>query len=198
MSQREQQKTNSRQAIVASAAGLIRQRGIGGTSVQAAMAGAGLTVGAFYAHFEDKAALLNEAFTVAMGDALGLVSDASEGLTGADAMRAVLARYLSEEHRDTPAGGCPLPAALGEGAVLDPQTSAEVVTAGLEEMRALVMRISGRSETEALALVALMVGGQILARALRGLPVSSEVLAACRDAGERLLDGSAAGRAATR
>ncbi|WP_040838159.1 TetR/AcrR family transcriptional regulator, partial [Nocardia brevicatena] len=54
MSQREHQKEESRQRIVRSAIGLLRFRGPATVSVADVMAGAGLTVGGFYAHFPSK------------------------------------------------------------------------------------------------------------------------------------------------
>lgn len=185
MSQRERQKAASRQTIVDSAADLIRRRGPGGTSVQAAMAGAGLTVGAFYAHFEDKTALLNEAFAAAMTEGLGMVDGAAAGGTGTAAVRAVLDRYLSQEHRDDPARGCPLPSVLGERAVQQDVAPAEEIVVGVEAMRDRLAQL-GCPRQDALALVALMVGGQVLARALRKTPLSDDVLHACREAGGRI------------
>jgi TetR/AcrR family transcriptional regulator, transcriptional repressor for nem operon len=185
MSQRERQKAASRQAIVESAAGLIRQRGPGGTSVQAAMAGAGLTVGAFYAHFEDKTALLDEAFAAAMEQGLGMVDGAAAGCAGADAIGAVLDRYLSQEHRDDPTRGCPLPSVLGEHAVQQDAAPPGAIIVGVEAMQDRLAQL-GCPRQDALALVALMVGGQVLARALRGTALSDDVLHACREAGGRI------------
>jgi AcrR family transcriptional regulator len=48
------QKQESRQAIQASAAALLRERGIKASSVMDVMKGAGLTVGGFYNHFDSK------------------------------------------------------------------------------------------------------------------------------------------------
>lgn len=188
MNQRERQKADSKRAIVASAAQLIRERGSGGTSVQAAMAGAGLTVGAFYAHFTDKSALLDDAFAVAMQSALALIDEASSSSDGTRPVQAALAQYLSQQHRDDPRHGCPLPAALGEGAAGSAATSPAVVAAGVTAMRDRLARLSGQTEQDTLALVALMVGGQIMARALRDHPLSEQILTACQTAGERLTD----------
>lgn len=159
------------------------------------MAGAGLTVGAFYAHFSDKNALLSSALELAMEDARSLVDGASEGKRGVKALTAVVAHYLSAEHRDDVSHGCPLPAVLGEAATgekspLEPQLAAALTTM---QQRLSAVAPRGLDEERALALVALMVGGQIMARATRSSPISDRVLAAARDAGAALIAGSSAG-----
>ena len=151
------------------------------------MTGAGLTVGAFYAHFASKSQLLGEAFEAAMGDGLDLARSAAAetgaGAGGQVRLQAVLDRYLSLEHRDAPALGCPLPSVLGEAAVGEPSDQAEVWADGVERLVAVLVEVGGCTREQALAQVALMVGGQVLARSLRGLPVSDEVLAAARQVG---------------
>ena len=52
MTQKSAQKLKSHQDIIASAAALLRERGIKASSVIDVMKGAGLTVGGFYGHFD--------------------------------------------------------------------------------------------------------------------------------------------------
>jgi AcrR family transcriptional regulator len=59
--QKTMQKEKSREAITASAATLLRRRGIRASSVMEVMKGAGLTVGGFYNHFGSKEELFVEA-----------------------------------------------------------------------------------------------------------------------------------------
>lgn len=188
MTQRSKQKAQSRAAIIASAAQLIREHGGAGVSVQAAMAGAGLTVGTFYAHFADKAELVDDAFLAAVAESIQLVSNAANGRTGLGALQDVLDAYLSEWHRDNPDSGCPLPAMTGEAAAgdgsLDPSTISFAVNAMTESIRHVASDITA---SESVALLALMVGGQILARALGDAPASALVLDACRDHGAGLI-----------
>ena len=61
MNQKTKQKEKSREAITASAAALLRERGIKASSVMDVMKGAGLTVGGFYNHFDSKEELFVEA-----------------------------------------------------------------------------------------------------------------------------------------
>ena len=60
MSQKAEQKQKSHEAILASAAALLLERGIRASSVMDVMKGAGLTVGGFYGHFESKEHLFTE------------------------------------------------------------------------------------------------------------------------------------------
>lgn len=193
MSQRDGQKTASREAIINSAADLLRVRGPAGTSVQAAMAGAGLTVGAFYAHFSDKNDLLAAALESAMQDAKALVDEAAQGKRGAAALQAVLERYLSAEHRDDVRRGCPLPAVMGEAATDDDSSLRPLLAHALATMKRRLSAVAPEvlEGDRALALMALMVGGQILARATRTTPTSARVLAATRAAGAELISGAA-------
>jgi TetR/AcrR family transcriptional repressor of nem operon len=188
MSQRALQKSDSKRAILRSAATILRERGGAGASVQHVMAGAGLTVGAFYAHFPDKEALVAEAFVQALDEAKALVDGATGGATGAAALSAVVDRYLSEEHRDDVRRGCPLPAMLGEAAASHDADSSELFEQAVKTMRDRLAAVAQKDAPAdaVLALVALMVGGQILARATRGTPTSSMVLASCRKAGKAL------------
>ena len=121
--QRHAQKEQSRQAILASAAAIVRERGGAALSVKDAMAGAGLTVGAFYAHFDSKTELLEEALRSAFEPALDQLAHAG---TGEGALQRVLNYYLYPP-RDAGAG-CPLPAALSDMAALN--TGGQIFAAG--------------------------------------------------------------------
>ena len=161
-------------------------------SVERAMAGAGLTVGAFYAHFAGKAELLEESFTLAL-DELGAVMRASAaGRTGRAALLDVTADYLSDAHRDHAKEGCPMPAVTASAIPLGGRSLHHLVARGLETLAERLFNLGGGdiARDRSLALGVLMVGGQILARATRGSPVSSRVLAACRDAAKALLTRS--------
>jgi TetR/AcrR family transcriptional repressor of nem operon len=195
MSQRAAQKSESKRAIVESGAILLRERGIAGASVQQVMAGAGLTVGAFYAHFADKHALVSELFARAFEQARAMFDKAADGQSGPERLAAVVERYLSDRHRDNPGLGCPLPATLGEAASSSDEAVRELLGHAVVTMRERLSAVAGpsASEDELYALLALMVGGQIIARATRGTATSSDVLAACRGASRKLV-GATKGR----
>lgn len=192
MSAKSEQKEQSHQTILESAARLVRERGIGGARVADVMAGAKLTVGGFYAHFGSKAELVDEALRRTGAKLRESLFAKLDEKPAADRALVVLKRYLSSAHRDLHTEGCPLPAVAGEIAVSAPEHR-EVLRG---EVEALAAGIAKQLESDgaasrrqlALGLVALMYGGLTLARALRGTELSDELLRAARAIGARALD----------
>jgi TetR/AcrR family transcriptional repressor of nem operon len=179
---RTEQKERTRRDILASASRLLRERGIGGASVAEVMKGAGLTVGGFYAHFTSKDDLVDASLRHAMREMWGQLLDTVGPARGVEAVSAIVRRYLSRSHRDHPAEGCPLPAAVGDLAHAS-QAVRDVLADELgRNAETLGELLHGeRRRHKALALVALMYGGLGLARALAGTSLSDEILVACRD-----------------
>ncbi len=108
------QKQESRQAIQASAAALLRERGIKASSVMDVMKGAGLTVGGFYNHFDSKEDLFVQVLQNASRANWNNLLKSARG----DAPRAralsVIRQYLTRQHRDCKDTGCLLPSAAAE------------------------------------------------------------------------------------
>ncbi len=179
---RTEQKERTREDILASAIRLLREKGIDGSSVAEVMRGAGLTVGGFYAHFESKEALFETSLRTSIRQLWGqLWSDAGDA-RGTAVVSFLVRRYLSRAHRDHPAEGCPLPSVVGEAPQAGPHVREILAEELILNAEQLGERIGGeRSRGHALAIIALMFGGLSLARALRGTPLSDEILEACRD-----------------
>src|SRR4051795_8038011 len=91
-------KEHSHERIVASAARAIRRSGYDGTGVADIMKEAGLTHGAFYAHFASREAMLAEAADRAGAESLATVASAVAGAPPEKALAAMLRAYLSKEH----------------------------------------------------------------------------------------------------
>ncbi len=186
---RAEQKGETRALILASASKLLREKGIAGANVADVMKGAGLTVGGFYAHFESKRALVDETLRSAIRETRAKLQSGLEGKSALERVEAVLGRYLSSGHRDDPCEGCPLPAVASEIATSE-RTYAKTLASELPSWTDLPpglepAGISARGV--ALGLMALMVGGLTLSRALRGTPLSDEVLASSRRFGRAAL-----------
>ena len=193
MSAKAEKKDLSRERILASAGSLVRGKGISGASVAGVMEGAGMTVGGFYAHFPSKKALVEEAMRETLRQSRGNLEAGAHDLRGAEWVMAAARAYLSRAHRDHPEAGCPLPATLGEISREDPAVR-EVLA---RELNAIVSEIAVHLEEagvenprgEAMALMAEMVGGLTLARALKDTSLSDAVLKSCRGHIERSLPG---------
>src|SRR3954462_519476 len=95
-------KDASRRRILEVAAERFRAEGIAASGLAGIMSEAGLTNGAFYPHFQSKAELVRESLMAALEQQSGQIHDilATRGL------EAVLAAYLSPQHRDHPEKGC--------------------------------------------------------------------------------------------
>lgn len=175
-----------RREIVAAAAALFRERGIGGVSVPELMAAAGMTHGGFYGHFPSKAALAVEAADRAAAELGETVAKliAAKGGDRAAAFSALVAFYLSRRHRDEPRHGCPTAAFIDHARDIDDPLLAAAYRRGVERLVETIDPLlpEGQGRPEALAALATMVGGLLLARATAGAPVSDEFLAAARGA----------------
>jgi len=187
MNARVEQKERSHESILDSAARLVREKGISGARVADVMQGAALTVGAFYAHFSSKDALVDEALrrtARALRDRLfARIEEKPEN----DRAEVILKRYLSPDHRDNATLGCPLPAVAGEVGTSARQHAPvvaeqlDILVGGVAQQLAAGSPVPRRAL--AIGLVALMYGGLTLARAVRGTDLSDEILRACRAVG---------------
>lgn len=163
-------KEETHQRIVDVAARAIRRSGYEGTGVADIMKEAGLTHGAFYAHFASREAMLAEAAGKACAESAATVAEVVSGVPPGQALEAMVRAYLSKEHLDHVERGCPL-AALGSET---PRQAAEVrraTTRHLKEMVDLAARQSPdwgqpAAHERALVTIATMVGALLLSRAV--------------------------------
>ena len=183
------QKQATRQRILEAAGRRFKEDGIDGAGVAAVMSDAGLTNGAFYAHFASKEDLVanvlaeqlrvqRESFRAAPSDRAGLES--------------LIRAYLSPDHRDQRADGCPSAALLDE-IVRRPAGTKDVFT---DEVLATADDVAARLEpkdpdaarTDALTLFGLLVGTLQLSRALTDRDLSDQLLAQGVETALKLLD----------
>jgi TetR/AcrR family transcriptional repressor of nem operon len=158
--------------IVKEASRLFRERGFENVSVGEVMKAAGLTHGAFYAHFSSKQELQKAA--VAYGQAVSAGRARSHGETK-KGRRVYVDRYLSARHRDNPGNGCTMAALAQEVA----RSTPELKTAferGFEE----ILSATGGDRKDAIFQSAAMIGGVLLARAVHDKHLSDEILEGVR------------------
>lgn len=168
--------------ILEAAARLFRERGFGGAGVAEIMKAAGLTHGAFYAHFPSKEALAAAAVEAASDQTERRLVAATADV--ADPVQAFLDVYLSTAHRDRPGDGCAL-AALGPEIARDPATRAPLTAHVRRAIAALADRIGGakaeRAQQQATVVLAASVGALILSRAVDDEALSDEILTTVRE-----------------
>ena len=172
------QKQATRQRIVEAAGRRFKQDGIDGAGVAAVMSDAGLTNGAFYAHFTSKEDLVANV----LADQLRAQRHSLDAQPSDRAgLEAFIRAYLSPQHRDQCADGCPSAALLDEIA-RRPAATRQVFT---DELMGVIDDIAARldptdaeaARTDALTLFGMMIGTLQLARALTDRDLSDQLLA---------------------
>jgi len=158
--------------IVKEASRLFRKRGFENVTVGEVMKAAGLTHGAFYAHFGSKQELQKAA--VAYGQGLSATRALTYGGTK-NGRRAYADRYLSPRHRDNPGDGCTMAALAQEVARSTPELKA-AFEQGFEE----ILSAKGGNREEAIFQTAALVGAIALARAVNDEQLSDEILESVR------------------
>jgi TetR/AcrR family transcriptional regulator, transcriptional repressor for nem operon len=157
--------------IVKEASRLFRERGFQNVSVGEVMKAAGLTHGAFYAHFGSKEELQAAAVAYGQKVSVGRVqNNKAKKREGSYADR-----YLSPQHRDNPGDGCTM-AALGQEVARSTPELKAAFEKGFEEM----LTASGGDRKETIFRAAAMMGGLILARAVHDPQLSGEILTTVR------------------
>src|SRR5215213_8588007 len=111
MRYRQDHKQATRRRILEAAGRRFKQDGIDGSGVAALMTDAGLTNGAFYAHFESKDDLVANVVTDQLATQRAVLAALPEGRA---ALEEFVRDYLAPQHRDDPSTGCPNAALLDE------------------------------------------------------------------------------------
>ncbi len=110
-------KEGTRARLVQATGALAKRQGFSGTGIDGLMAAAGLTSGAFYAHFRSKNELLEAIVDNELQRSVALFAQQSP----AKAMK-VIEGYLSPAHVAHPESGCAVPALAPEIARADAAT----------------------------------------------------------------------------
>lgn len=179
-------KDASRRRIVEVAAERFRSEGIAASGLTGIMRDAGLTNGAFYPHFQSKAELVGESVVAALEDQSKLFQEAM----ASGGLEAVLAIYLSPEHRDHPGSGC-VSSALVPELARQPSETRQVYTEHLLPlMRQLAAALPPQTQDPeglALSVYAMVMGSIQLARAVDAPDLSDRILAAGAEAARALI-----------
>jgi TetR/AcrR family transcriptional repressor of nem operon len=188
------QAAENRQTVINVASRLFREHGFDGISLKDLMKGAGLTQGAFYKQFASKDDLAAQASRRAMERAFNHLS-AAAAANPDDPLGAVIALYLSTEHRDERTDGCPV-AALGSDAARQSADVKASFEAGIREYLEMFGLWADQGDgkepsSTAMAIFSTMVGGMVLSRAVNDEQLSKQFLQAAAKSLMELSAGAA-------
>jgi AcrR family transcriptional regulator len=173
----KEHKQVTRRRIIDTAGRRFKRDGIDGSGIATLMADAGLTNGAFYAHFASKEDLVATALAEQLRDQAASFSALAPGRTGVDQY---VREYLSVQHRDNPDDGCPSAALLDEiGRCTDAtkRSYTDGVLAMIDDVAArLAPDDPPSARVKTLSVFAMMVGTLQLSRALADRHLADAVL----------------------
>jgi TetR/AcrR family transcriptional regulator, transcriptional repressor for nem operon len=168
----KEHKQATRRRIIEAAGRRLKRDGIDGSGVAALMADAGLTNGAFYAHFESK----DDLVAAALADQLREQRESFSAMSVEQVVRA----YLSTGHRDDPEAGCPSAALLDEIGRSSESTKRAYTDGLLALIDDIAERLApddpGPARVRTLSVFALMVGTLEVSRALADQQLADQVL----------------------
>jgi TetR/AcrR family transcriptional regulator, transcriptional repressor for nem operon len=170
-------KDQTRQRIIDVASEQFRAQGVAAAGVAGVMSEAGLTNGAFYAHFKSKEDLVQAVLCNTLSkreQTLRAAAETGKGLEG------LIRDYLSPRHRDDPDHGCPTAAMVAEIA-RHPKKTRDAFTGKIGAFVELIAAQIGEGSAPerrktAIAVYGLMIGTLQLARAVNDKRLSDEIL----------------------
>lgn len=157
----------------------FRQDGIAASGLAGIMSEAGLTNGAFYAHFSSKSEMVEKSIERATDEQwLQFEKEIASGR-----LLEIIRAYLSEQHRDHADSGCPSAALLPEISRQEPGTR-HVYTESVKRLLDAVkkqlpdMPKGPKAREIAIGIMGLLIGTLQLARAVDDSSLSGDILAA--------------------
>ena len=182
-------KAETRRRIIETAGRRLKQDGIDGSGIAALMTDAGLTNGAFYAHFESKDDLVANV----VADQLRAQHAVLDSLpAGQAALEEFIRDYLAPRHRDHPSTGCPSAALLDEIGRCD-EAVRDSYTQGMQSIvDVIAAHLSphdpSAARTRAVGLFTVLVATMQLARAVSDRKLSDDILESGIRTAQLLLD----------
>jgi AcrR family transcriptional regulator len=173
----KEHKQETRQRIIETAGRRLKRDGIDGSGVATLMADAGLTNGAFYAHFASKDDLVATVIAEQLRAQCEGLGELAPGRAGIEQL---VRAYLSPEHRDNHQDGCPSAALLDEIG-RGPESTRHAYTDGVltvaDEIAArLAPRDPQSAQVKTLSVIALMAGTLQMSRALADRQLADAIL----------------------
>ncbi|WP_460045061.1 TetR/AcrR family transcriptional regulator [Pseudomonas sp. S2_H01] len=182
----KEQNILNRNALIAAASKLFQAQGFAATGVAQISEEAGLTQGAFYAHFKSKTLLIQaacqKAFSTCHGAWMAMRANPANDL------KTIVDSYVSPMHVDDPADGCPMAAYASEIKSQDAPVK-DTFTQGLQDMAGVLNDVLTKdfddedARRNALFFMCSMVGTVALARATTSTDpkLAAEIITATRE-----------------
>ena len=192
MKRSKAETAETRRRIIETAEREFRHNGIHATGLADVMAAAGLTHGGFYRHFQSKDQLVAEACAAGI-DSIVARAEAAACQSGSNGdSKQNLESYLSVNHRDDRAGGCPL-AGLGSELAQGDNETRETVSEGfsnsLKYSRNGLARKPELAKSDALFVLSALVGAVTLSRMTTNTDLSNAILSEEQKASGAALTG---------
>jgi TetR/AcrR family transcriptional repressor of nem operon len=184
---RARAKEESLDKILDAAARRIREEGLGGAAIVPVMRDAGLTHGTFYSHFSNKEELANAAFARAITTGRAHWIKPRRGESWPERLRGLAKRYLTTAHRDDLSTSCGFATLSSDAA----HASDDFRACYERELRGSLSAICDGDDDrldDAIALMAVCVGGMALARAVADPKFSDRILRVARVAAAKIAD----------
>lgn len=170
--------------IVGVASQEFRRKGLNGVGIVDLMAQAGLTHGTFYTHFKDRDALVSEATARAAAESFGRLVEAAQSAQKGREIEAMVEFYLSRQHRDDVDCGCLLPALAADLSRQSEAVRSDFTDSLKSNLSKLAQYMPGndprKKVAQAMSLMASLVGGVLMARAVNDEAMSDLMLDAMR------------------
>ncbi|RZI41971.1 TetR/AcrR family transcriptional regulator [Herbaspirillum sp. HC18] len=178
-------KAETRQHLLKTTGSLAKKNGFANTGVDALMAAAGLTSGAFYNHFGSKTELFSELIKQELEHSLTMIADDADGDSTDEWIARQLKRYLTWKHVQSPDSGCAVPSLAAEIARADKPTKKTFEDA-MKRVHA-VWAAQLKDDKAAWAAITQLVGAILIARAMASEKTGKEVLDANKAVLESML-----------
>jgi TetR/AcrR family transcriptional repressor of nem operon len=178
---KKEQKILSKERILNVASRLFKKNGFAATGIDQIMEEAGLTAGAFYAHFKSKKDLFEQSLEHSMKNSRKQLLKDTENLTGEEKIRTVMKKYVSFLHRDLVEKGCALPSLASE-LYRESKKNNQLVAKYLSSWVFMIEQNLPSSlnakekRKKALGLISQAVGAILLSRLSGGSEISDEII----------------------
>ena len=180
-------KRTSREKILKSAWKLFSRRGFDNVSIDELMNAAGMTRGAFYAHFKTKSDVYQESILAILTNGR-LSTPKPDALSDRQWLKLMLSGYLSRGHIDDEPSPCPLAFLATDVANREPRVR-QAYTQVYRSLINLIRKHCDQDRELIMAITAMMIGSVAIARALDDSGTGDRLLISSRKVAERLIDG---------